>query len=349
MFPAAAPGVGLKFGVAVWAGQILNWSETAEALCLHIDQAQAGRRLDQVLAELLPDFSRSRLQGWIEAGRVRLDGGPCRCRDKVWGGEEVRLEPLLAPREECLAEDIPLAIVYEDEHLLVIDKPAGLVVHPAAGNRDGTLQNAILHHAPELDRLPRSGIVHRLDKDTTGLLVVAKTPKAHRSLVEQLQARQVHREYRALVAGTLVAGGTVDAAVGRHPTQRTRMAVVSDGRPAVTHYQILERFPAYTLLAVRLETGRTHQIRVHMAHLRHPLVGDAVYAGRPRLPKGASAELVAALQGFPRQALHAIRLGLLHPDTGESVAWEVPMAADMGALLETLRRSSGTGGAVGPA
>jgi len=316
----------------------------AGALRLHIDPAQAGRRLDQALAELLPDFSRSRLQGWIDAGRVLLDGGPCRCRDRVWGGEEVWLDPLQAPRDECRPQAIALRIVFEDEQLIVIDKPAGLVVHPAAGNPDGTLQNALLHHAPGLDRLPRSGIVHRLDKDTTGLLVVAKTLKAHRSLVEQLQARRVHREYRALVMGTLVAGGSVDAPVGRHPTQRTRMAVVGGGRPAVTHYQILERFPAHTLLAVRLETGRTHQIRVHLSHLHHPLVGDPMYAGRPRLPKGASAATAAALQGFRRQALHAIRLGLDHPGTGEPMSWEVPMAADLAALLVLLRVEAGAGG-----
>jgi len=321
--------------------------EATGVLRLHIEPAQAGRRLDQALAELLPDFSRSRLQAWIEAGRVLLDGGPCRCRDKVWGGEQVWLDPLLPPLAECRPQAIPLRIVYEDDHLIVIDKPAGLVVHPAAGNPDGTLQNALLHHAPGLDRLPRSGIVHRLDKDTTGLLVVAKTLKAHKSLVDQLQARRVHREYRALVAGSLVAGGTVDAPVGRHPTQRTRMAVVSDGRPAVTHYQVLERFPAHTLLAVRLETGRTHQIRVHLSHLRHPLVGDTLYGARVRLPKGASVALVTALQGFPRQALHAIRLGLDHPETGEPVFWEVPMAADLAWLLDLLRVQSGAGGGVG--
>lgn len=321
--------------------------EAPRALRLHIATAQAGHRLDQALAELLPDYSRSRLQAWIDAGRVRLDGGPCRRRDKVWGGEEVCLDPLLPPLAGCYPQAIPLQVVYEDEHLIVLDKPAGLVVHPAAGNPDGTLQNALLHHAPGLDCLPRSGIVHRLDKDTTGLLVVAKTLKAHKSLVDQLQSRRVYREYRALVTGSLVAGGTVDAPVGRHPTQRTRMAVVSNGRPAVTHYQVLERFPAHTLLAVRLETGRTHQIRVHMSHLHHPLVGDALYAGRPRLPRGASATLAAALRGFPRQALHAIRLGFDHPETGEPLSWEVPMAVDLAGLLDLLRRESGAGGGVG--
>lgn len=321
-----------------WRGVVVT--DATQVLRLRIDPAQAGLRLDQALAALLPDFSRSRLQAWIDAGRVQMDGAPCRRRDKVWGGEEVYLDPVLAPRDECLPEAIPLTIVYEDEQILVIDKPAGLVVHPAAGNPDGTLQNALLHHAPGLDCLPRSGIVHRLDKDTTGLLVVAKTTKAHRSLVEQLQARTVHREYRALVVGALVSGGLVDAPIGRHPTQRIRMAVVGDGRPAVTHYQVLERFPAHTLLGVRLETGRTHQIRVHLSHLRHPLVGDAVYAGRPRLPKAASPTLLAALQGFPRQALHAIRLGLLHPGTGEPMSWEIQMAPDLEALLGVLRNES---------
>lgn len=319
------------------AGAAVTPPEAAGALRLHIGPAQAGRRLDQALSELLPDFSRSRLQTWIDAGRVLLDGGPCRCRDKVWGGEEVRVDPLLPPLAGCRPQPIPLRIVYEDEHLIVIDKPSGLVVHPAAGNPDGTLQNALLYHAPGLDRLPRSGIVHRLDKNTTGLLVVAKTLKAHKSLVDQLQSRHVHREYRALVAGSLVAGGTVDAPVGRHPTQRTRMAVVSDGRPAVTHYRVLERFPGYTLLAVRLETGRTHQIRVHMSHLRHPLVGDTLYGGSVRPSKRLSAALAAALQGFSRQALHAIRLGLDHPGSGEPMSWEVPMAEDLARLLDLLR------------
>jgi 23S rRNA pseudouridine1911/1915/1917 synthase len=322
----------------------VSLAEAAATLRLHIEPGQAGHRLDQALAELLPEFSRTRLQAWIDAGRVSLDGRPCRCRDRVWGGEEVWLDPQLVPLAGCRPQSIPLRIVYEDDHLIVIDKPAGLVVHPAAGNPDGTLQNALLHHAPDLDRLPRSGIVHRLDKDTSGLLVVAKTLKAHRSLVDQLQRRHVHREYRALVVGSVVAAGTVDAPVGRHPTQRTRMAVIRSGRPAVTHYQVLERFAAHTLLAVRLETGRTHQIRVHMSHLRHPLVGDSLYAGRPRLPKGASAVLLAALRGFPRQALHAIRLGLDHPQTGEARSWEIPLAADLADLLETLRSETGAGG-----
>jgi 23S rRNA pseudouridine1911/1915/1917 synthase len=301
----------------------------------------AGRRLDQALAALLPEFSRGRLQEWIVQGRVRVDGEHRRRRDRVWGGEEVRIEAQLYSRRECTPESIALDIVYEDEELLVVNKPAGLVVHPAAGNPSGTLQNALLHHAPALDQLPRGGIVHRLDKDTSGLLVVAKTPTAHRSLVDQLQRRDVHREYRALVQGTLVAGGSVDQPIGRHPLHRTRMAVVAKGRRAVSHFRILERFAAHTLLSVGLETGRTHQIRVHMAYIQHPLVGDKAYGGRPRPPKGASLELIGALAGFPRQALHAIRLGIRHPKTGRPVVWEVAMAEDLDRLLSLLRAETG--------
>ena len=310
---------------------------------LRVDSSLAGSRLDQALARLLPDLSRSRLQQWIEAGQVLVDDAPRRCRDKVWGGESIRVEATLKALDGCAAQEIPLALVYEDEHLLVIDKPAGLVVHPAAGNPDGTLLNALLHHAPALAALPRAGIVHRLDKDTSGLLVVAKTLKAHKSLVEQLRLRQVHREYRALVSGRLVAGGRIEAPIGRHPTQRTKMAVVANGRPSVTHYRVLESFPGHTLLAVELETGRTHQIRVHMAHLRRPLVGDPVYAGRPRPAPGYGAEASAALQRFPRQALHAIRLGLIHPELGESMDWQVAMAADLDQLLRCLRQEVSPG------
>ena len=306
-------------------------------LTRHLPSDLGGQRLDQALAELLPEFSRSRLQQWIDAGRVRLDGQPCRRRDRVWGGEEVWLEPVLEPDAACQPQAIPLDLVYEDEDILVINKPAGLVVHPAAGNLDGTLQNALLHRSPALAQLPRGGLVHRLDKDTSGLLVVARTLQAHKSLVEQLQAREVHREYRALVTGVPLGPGRVEAPVGRHPRLRTQMAVVAGGRPAVTHYRVLEAFAAHALLGLRLETGRTHQIRVHLAHIRYPILGDPVYGGRPRPPKGAPASLDAALRAFPRQALHAIRLGLRHPRTGEEMAWEVPLAADMAALLALLR------------
>jgi 23S rRNA pseudouridine1911/1915/1917 synthase len=306
---------------------------------LRVGSEHAGRRLDQALAQSWPELSRSRIQEWIECGEVLVDGRPRRCRDKVWGGEDVRLDAVLTADGCDAPEPIPLHIVFEDDEVLVIDKPPGLVVHPAAGNRSGTLLNALLHHAPSAAVLPRAGIVHRLDKDTSGLLVVAKTLEAHCSLVEQLRLRSVHREYRALAIGEPVAGGVVDAPIGRHPTQRTRMAVVAGGRAAVTRYRVLERFAGHSLLGVELETGRTHQIRVHLAHVRLPLVGDRAYGVRPRPPKGADAALVAALQGFPRQALHAIRLGLLHPRTGRALEWEVPMAPDLGALLDLFRQS----------
>ena len=307
---------------------------------LRVDCRSAGLRLDQALAQAWPEFSRGRVQLWIEAGQVLVDGAARRCRDRVWGGESVRLDAeLIAAGRDC-AQAIPLAVVYEDEALLVIDKPAGLVVHPAAGNPDGTLLNALLHHAPGLAALPRAGIVHRLDKDTSGLLVVAKTLQAHCSLVAQLKLRSVHREYRALVVGDLAAGGSVAVPIGRHPTQRTRMAVVPDGRVALTRYRVLERYPGHCLLGVELESGRTHQIRVHLAHVRHPLVGDPVYGVRPRPPKGCAPVLVAAIQGFGRQALHAIRLGLVHPGSGRSMVWEVPMATDLETLLELFRREA---------
>ena len=331
-------GCDWRAGIAMVDGRLMQVLRS-----LRLGPECAGRRLDQALAQAWPEFSRGRVQQWIEAGQVLVDGAPRRCRDRVWGGEAVSLDAALVADERDSPQAIPLAIVHEDEALLVIDKPAGLVVHPAAGNPDGTLLNALLHHAPTLAALPRGGIVHRLDKDTSGLLVVAKTLQAHCSLVEQLRRRTVHREYRALVVGELVAGGSVTAPIGRHPTQRTRMAVVADGRPAHTRFRVLERYPGHCLLGVELETGRTHQIRVHLTHVHHPLVGDPVYGGRPRPPKGCSPLLAAAIQGFPRQALHAIRLGLAHPETGRAMAWEVPMAPDLGALLELFRQEV-TGG-----
>lgn len=293
-------------------------------------------RLDAALARLCPQYSRSRLQRWIRQGQVRLDGMVPRARDRVAGGERltIRLEP---EREVVHApEPIDLEIVYEDAEIIVIDKPPGRVVHPGAGHPSGTLLNALLHHAPELEGVPRAGIVHRLDRDTSGLMAVARSIPAHTALVSQLQARSVRREYLALVRGALVSGGTVEGEIGRHPVHRTRMAVVPRGRPAITHYRVARRFRAHTLLEVRLETGRTHQIRVHMAHIRHPVTGDPVYGGRPALPAGASAELVEALCTFRRQALHAARLGLVHPATGERMAWTAPVRADMRLLIERL-------------
>jgi len=300
----------------------------------------AGRRLDQVLAELFPDYSRSRLQLWLKAGEVLLDGEVVAPRYRVFGGEAVEIGAELRVDGEVQAQAIPLDIRYQDEHLLVINKPAGLVVHPAAGNPDGTLQNALLHFDPGLASLPRAGIVHRLDKDTSGLMVVARSLGAHRSLVEQLQVHSVHREYQALVQGLVTAGGRIDAPVGRHPRDRLRMAVVASGKPAVTHYRVAERFAACTLLLVRLETGRTHQIRVHMASIHHPLVGDPLYGGRLRLPAGVSPRLRQALTGFQRQALHARRLELRHPVSGEQVGWEADMPEDFAGLLAVLREEA---------
>jgi len=304
----------------------------------------AGMRFDQVLAKLLPEYSRSRLQEWIAAGQASLNGAAAAAKQKVWGGETIVVQPQAHPAElPHQAEDIALDIVYEDDALLVINKPAGLVVHPGSGNWEGTLLNALLHHAPHLEGVPRAGIVHRLDKDTSGLLVVAKTLTAQTALVRQLQARSVKREYLALVWGEVRHSGKVDVPIGRHPTQRVKMAAVENGKSATTHYQVEEKFPSCTLLRCRLETGRTHQIRVHLAHIGHALVGDSVYL------KGAQKcvpQLRALLHGFPRQALHATRLALEHPVTGVSMEWEADMPQDMQQLLRQIREavSSLTGG-----
>lgn len=290
----------------------------------------AGLRLDAALARLFPEHSRSRLQGWIREGAIRLDGAAADAKRKLRGGERVAIAVPPAPTFENAPEDIPLAIVFEDEALIVIDKPAGLVVHPGNGNERGTLMNALLHHAPPLADIPRAGIVHRLDKDTSGLMVVAKTLPAQTALVRQLQARTVERRYLALVRGKVGAGGTVDAPIGRHPTQRTKMAILkAGGKAARTHYAIRERFGKCTLVECRLETGRTHQIRVHMAAIGHPLVGDPVYG------KTKSGDV--RLDAFGRQALHAFRLALVHPASGAEMAWESPLPADFAALLESLR------------
>ncbi|HEY1069841.1 MAG TPA: 23S rRNA pseudouridine(1911/1915/1917) synthase RluD [Thermomonas sp.] len=300
----------------------------------------AGRRLDAVLAELFPEYSRSRLSAWIKSGDVAVDGAPARPRDPVRGGETLTLNAVEDVQTHAVAEDIPLDVLYEDEHVFVLDKPAGLVVHPGAGNPAGTLVNALLHRDPGLDKLPRAGIVHRLDKDTSGVMVVARTLPAHTALVAQLSAREVHRQYLAIVVGALVSGGTVAAAIDRHPRDRLRMAVREDGKDAVTHYRLRERFRAHTALECRLETGRTHQIRVHMAHLKHPIVGDPLYGGSLRLPKGASESLILALRGFKRQALHAEVLAFAHPITGEPVRCEAPVPDDMQELMRLLREDA---------
>ncbi|HGN2594851.1 TPA: 23S rRNA pseudouridine(1911/1915/1917) synthase RluD [Pseudomonas aeruginosa] len=297
-----------------------------------------GQRLDQIAAQLFPEHSRSRLAGWIKDGRLTVDGAALRPRDIVHSGAQLVLEAEQEAQGEWLAQDIELEIVYEDEHILVIDKPAGLVVHPAAGHQDGTLLNALLYHVPDIANVPRAGIVHRLDKDTTGLMVVAKTLEAHTKLVAQLQARSVSRIYEAIVIGVITSGGTIDAPIGRHGVQRQKMAVVDAGKVAVSHYRVLERFRAHTHTRVKLETGRTHQIRVHMSHIGYPLVGDPVYGGRFRIPPVASQTLVQTLREFPRQALHARFLELDHPATGVRMKWESPLPEDFLWLLSLLRQ-----------
>ena len=305
-----------------------------------IPDAMAGLRLDQALAQLFPDYSRSRLVSWLKSGAVLVDGTSRRPRDKVDGGEHVELQAIADTAVVSEPEAIALDVVYEDESLLVINKPAGLVVHPGAGNAGGTLMNGLLHHAASLVELPRAGIIHRLDKDTTGLLLVAKSLSAHTALTRALANRDIERHYVAVCRGVLTGGGTIDAPIGRHRADRTRMAVIERGRDAVTHYTVRERYRGHTLVDVRLDTGRTHQIRVHFAHRRHPLLGDPVYGGRLAIPAGASEALIAALRAFRRQALHAVRLAVRHPETGEVLSIEAPLPADLAALLETLREDA---------
>ncbi|MDQ3056889.1 MAG: 23S rRNA pseudouridine(1911/1915/1917) synthase RluD [Pseudomonadota bacterium] len=300
--------------------------------------ALAGKRFDAVLAELLPEFSRSKLSEWIKSGNARLDGrDDVRGRDPVRGGEVLTLDVVLEAQIDAQPEDIPFDVLYEDADVIVLDKPAGLVVHPGAGNHTGTLVNALLFRDPSLKTLPRAGIVHRLDKDTSGVMVVARNLPAHTSLVAQLSARDVHRQYLAIVVGALVSGGTANAAIDRHPRDRLKMAVREEGRDAITHYRLRERFRAHTALECRLETGRTHQIRVHMAHIKYPIIGDPLYGGPLKLPKGASEELIAALRGFKRQALHAEVLEFTHPSSNEVISVRAPLPADMQQLLAALR------------
>ena len=305
----------------------------------------AGRRLDQALAEMFPDWSRSRLAGWLRDGSLRLDGETAQPRRRVIGGETVCLDAFLEAGDDVQPQALPLDIRHADEDILVLVKPAGLVVHPGAGNRDGTLQNALLHHDPSLTVLPRAGIVHRLDKDTSGLMVVARSLRAHAALVAMLSRHEVERQYEAVVQGTLIAGGRVDAPLGRHRGDRLRQAVREDaaGKPAVTHYRLRERYRAHSLVQCNLETGRTHQIRVHMAHVGHPLVGDPIYGGGLKLPRGASPALAAALRGFRRQALHAERLAFAHPVDGRAMVFEAERPDDMTALIMSLREDAATG------
>ena len=289
---------------------------------------------------MFPDYSRSRLKGWFLAGAITVDGGPKRPRDAVAGGETVTFEPRTESEVRAAPEPIRLDVVHEDDDLLVVNKGAGLVVHPGAGNPGGTLMNGLLHHAPQLEEVPRAGIIHRIDKETTGLLLVAKTLPAHTALVRQLAEREISRNYLAVCNGVLTGGGKIDQPIGRHPVDRKRMSVQQDGKPAVTHYTVLERFRAFTYISVKLETGRTHQIRVHFAWRRHALVGDPAYGGRLALPKGATEPLIETLRGFKRQALHATRLAFEHPGSGEVVEFEVPPPADFQGLLEAMREDA---------
>jgi 23S rRNA pseudouridine1911/1915/1917 synthase len=330
--------------VAPDPGSNMN-AEPDEMRSFTITAAQSGRRLDQALAALLPHHSRARLQGWIREGRVRVNGRAAKPRATVGAGDRIDVDaPPPAPPTADTAEDIPLHVVHEDDAILVLDKPPGLVVHPGAGNPRSTLLNALLHHDPRLAAVPRAGIVQRLDRDTSGIMVIARTPEAHTRLVAQMARREIRREYRAIVSGVLTAGGTIEAPLGRHPADRRRMAVVPAGRRAVTHYRVLERFPAHSYLRVILETGRTHQIRVHLAHIRHPVIGDPVYGRRRHIPGGVSALLREAVMAFPRQALHASDLALVHPLTGQALRWSVPLPADMQHLLDLLRAEAGTRG-----
>lgn len=306
-----------------------------------VKDSQLGQRLDQAIAELFADFSRSRLKEWLLDGKVQVNGEVVtKPRTKVMGGEEITLQAELEDEERWEAQDIPLDIVYEDDDIIVINKPRDFVVHPGAGTPDGTVLNALLHHYPDIAEVPRAGIVHRLDKDTTGLMVVAKTVPAQTRLVRALQKRNITREYEAIAIGRMTAGGKVDQPIGRHSTKRTLMAVAPLGKPAVTHYRVAEHFREHTRIRLRLETGRTHQIRVHMSCLQHPLLGDTAYGGRARIPTGASQELTDMIRGFDRQALHAVMLRFEHPITGEELEFHAPVPDDMVAMTEALRKDT---------
>ena len=319
-------------------------SKNVDLLEARIPIQSHGMRLDQVVAELFPDYSRNRLATWIKEGRLTVDGKTMKPRDKALASAHVVLEVADDPVIDWQPQTLPLDVIFEDEHILVVNKPAGMVVHPAAGHTDGTLINALLGYAPELDTLPRGGIVHRLDKETSGIMFVARSALAHKSLVAQLSERTVSRTYCAVCTGALTGGGKIDAPIDRHPTARTKMVVVADGKPAVTHYRVAHRFKHYTQLQVNLETGRTHQIRVHMAYRKWPLIGDPVYAGRQRIPAGASEALITALRNFPRQALHAQALEFEHPATGDWMEFETELPDDLVELLEVLDSEDRFGG-----
>lgn len=319
----------------------MKTSKMAEQLHLEglISDESSGLRLDQALAQLFSDYSRGQITKWIKAGYVQVNDKVLRPRDSVMGGERVVIDAEIEIVDDTwVAEAINLDIIHEDDDVIILNKSAGMVVHPGAGNHDGTLVNALLHHAPQLEGIPRAGIVHRIDKGTTGLLMIAKTLQAHNSLVNQLQERTVLREYQAISMGVMTAGGTIDEPVGRHPVDRKRQAVIGSGKHAVTHYRVEHRYRAHTHIRCKLETGRTHQIRVHMAHIRYPLLGDPVYGGRIRLPKGASETTIETLQSFRRQALHAGSLGFIHPASEQEVLWKVEMPEDMLNVLAVLAK-----------
>lgn len=312
----------------------------SEYYSLSIPTSLAGQRLDQALAELLPHLSRSCIQAWIKNGSIQVNTKIYRPKDKITGNEIVDIHEILNLEPLCQPQSIPLDIVYQDTQLIVINKPPGLVVHPAPGNPDKTLQNGLLYWDSKLIELPRYGIVHRLDKDTSGLLVIARTLNAYNSLIAQMQSRSIQREYLAVVNGLPVAGGTIDLPIGRHPTQRTKMAVVTDGKPSITHFQVQERFMAHSLLKVKLETGRTHQIRVHLSHNNLPIVGDLAYGRRSKIPAGLNSKLREVVLQFKRQALHAYRLSVMHPVNNLAMSWEVDLPSDMNQLIQHLRQDS---------
>ena len=306
-------------------------------ILFNVPYERAGFRVDQIVAEFCPQFSRSQLQKWIKSGDILVDGKLRRNKDKLTGDEEITVKPIMMERTDSLPEAIEFDVVFEDEHMLVINKPAGLVVHPGAGNTHGTLMNGLLAHNINQASIPRAGIVHRLDKDTTGLMMVAKTLEAHNNLVDQLQLREVKREYLALVSAQVISGATIEGNIARNPRDRKKMAVVdAGGKPAITHYRIEKKLPNFTLLRVNLETGRTHQIRVHLSWKHMPILGDRVYSGRIKVPAGLDEEMRIKVQKFNRQALHATRLTLHHPATGELMSWEVPMPKDMQEMVDAI-------------
>ncbi|NNE36739.1 MAG: 23S rRNA pseudouridine(1911/1915/1917) synthase RluD [Gammaproteobacteria bacterium] len=305
---------------------------------IQIPESCQGMRLDQALANLLPDYSRSRLQSWIKAGFIKVNDCQMSQREKLSGGELIHIH-IHSDADEISSggQNIPLEIIYEDKDVIIINKPAGLIVHPGAGNPDNTLYNALLYHYPDLDTVPRAGIIQRLDKDTSGIMVIARSLIAHTYLVRDLQERKINREYQAIIHGSLTAGRTIDAPIGRHPVKRTRMAVVNSGKPAITHVRVLTRFNGITHVLAKLETGRTHQIRVHMAHIHHPVVGDPIYGGRARHAKDLNRETIDSLNDFPRQALHAWRLQLIHPQSSQQMTWTADLPEDMNSLLSLLK------------